>query len=233
MAGRRAHTGIPRRAWRDPLRRGVALGIAISLHLALWLLVMRPSIREQGAMVDQRGHHSVLQLRLLPRTVPVQAPAVMPAPREVAVVAHAAVQREPHPAQAAAPAQVAAVLASPPAAPAISGVIVGSQPATGDGDGSFGQRLRQAQRAYAIHGVPGSMVPRVAGIHLIDPRNQGIGAAVRRVQRLFGIADHHCIDVEVWRHMAPRELSARHISPNEVDRVDQEYQCNRPPGLSF
>ncbi len=231
MAGRRAHTGIPHYAWREPLRRGVALGVALSLHLALWMLVMRPAIWEQAAMVDQRSPHSVLRLRLLRRTVSLQAPAAMPAPRAVAVVAHAAVQREPHPAQPATPAHVAPALGSPPAVPDISSIIVGSHPVTADG--GFHQRLLQARHAYAIHGVPGSVVPRVAGIHLIDPRNQGIGAAVRRVQRLFGIVNRHCIDVDVWHHLTPRELSARHISPNEVDRVDQEYQCNRPPGLSF
>ncbi len=231
MAGRRAHTGIPHYAWREPLRRGVALGVALSLHLALWMLVMGPAIWEQAAMVDQRSPHSVLQLRLLRRAVSLQAPAVMPVLRAVAVVAHAAVQRKPHPAQVPAPAHVAPALASPPAVPDISSGTVGSQPAAGDG--GFGQRLRQAQRAFAIHGVPGSTVPRVAGIHLIDPKNQGIGAAVRRVQRLFGIVNRHCIDVDVWRHLTPRELSARHISPDEVDRVDQEYQCNRPPGLRF
>ena len=233
MAGRRAHTKIPRRAWRDPLRRGVALGVALSLHLALWLLVMHPAIWEQAATADRRSHHPVLQLRLLRRTVSSQAPAVMLAPR-VVVVAHAPARRMLHPAQAVTPAHVAPASASPPEVPDSSSVTVGSQPATGDG--GFHQRLLQAQRAYSIPGVPGSTVPRVAGIQLIDPRNQGIGAAVRRVQRLFGIADHHCIDVDVWRHLTPRELSARHISPDEVDRVDRvdrEYQCNRPPGLSF
>ena len=231
MAGRRAHTETPRRAWRDPLRRGVALGVALSLHLALWMLLMRPAMWEPTATADQRTHPPVLQLRLLPRTVSLQAPAAMPAPRAVAVVAHAAVQRKTHPAQAPTPAQVAPVAASPPAVPDASSVTVDRHPATGDG--GFGQRLRQAQRAYAIHGVPGSTVPRVAGIHLIDPKNQGIGAAMRQVQQLFGIANSHCIDVDAWRHLTPRALSARHISPDEVDRVDREYQCNRPPGLSF
>ena len=151
--------------------------------------------------------------------------------RVVAVVAHAHARRMPHPAQAVTPAHVAPVSAPPPDVPDTPIVTVGSQSATGDG--GFHQRLLQAQHVYAIRGVPGSAVPRVAGIHLIDPKNQGIGAAVRQVQRLFGIANHHCIDVDAWRHLTPRELSARHISPNEVDRIEQENHCNQPPGLSF
>ena len=231
MAERRAHTKIRRRAWRDPLRRGVALGVALSLHLALWLLVMRPATWEQAATADRRSHHLVLQLRLLRRTVSSQAPAVVSAPRAVALVAQPHRSRKPHPAQAVTPAHVAPASASPPDVPDSSSVAARSQPAASDG--GFHRRLLQAQRAYAIHGVPGSTVPRVAGIHLIDPRNQGIGATVHQVQRLFGIPDHHCIDVDVWRHLTPRELSARHISPDEVNRMDQAYQCNRPPGLSF
>lgn len=182
-------------------------------------------------MVDQRSHHSVLQLRLLRRTVSLQAPAAMPAPRVVAVVAHAAVQRKTHPAQAVMPVHVTPASVPPPDVPDASTVTVDSQPSTVDG--GFHQRLLQAQRAYAIHGVPGSALPRVAGVHLSDPGNQGIGAVARQAQQLFGVADRHCIDVDAWRHLTPRELSARHISPNEVDRVDQAYQCNQPPGLSL
>ena len=231
MAGRRAHTETPRRAWLDPLRRGIALGVAISLHLALWMLVMRPSIWQQAATADQRSHPPVLQLRLLPRTVSLQAPAAMPAPRVVAVVAHAVVQRKTHPAQAVMSIHVTPASVPPPDVPDAPAVTVGSQPATGDG--GFHQRLLQAQRGYAIHGVPGSAMPRVAGVHLIDPGNQGISAVARQAQHLFGVANRHCIDVDAWRHLTPRELSARHISPNEVDRVDQAYQCNQPPGLSL
>lgn len=100
-------------------------------------------------------------------------------------------------------------------------------------DGGFQERLRKSQGAYAVHGVPGSDTPVAPGIHLVDPMSQGIGAVMRTTQRAFGIANSHCIDVDVWRHLTPRQLSARHISPDEVNKVDQKYDCNRPPGLSF
>ena len=100
-------------------------------------------------------------------------------------------------------------------------------------DGGFQERLLKARRAYAVHGVPGSDKTFAPGIHLIDPGKQGVGSVMRHAQRLFGIANRHCIDVDVWRHLTPQELSARHISPGEVDQADEKYQCNRPPGLSF
>jgi hypothetical protein len=100
-------------------------------------------------------------------------------------------------------------------------------------DGGFSARLHDARRAYTVRGVPGSDTPYAPGIHLIDPMNQGIGAVVRTIQRAFGIANRHCIDVDVWRHLTPEELSAHYLSPRDVDRVDEKYQCNDPPGLHF
>jgi hypothetical protein len=63
--------------------------------------------------------------------------------------------------------------------------------------------------------------------------NQGVGAVMRNAQRLFGITDHHCIDVEVWQSLSPEALSARHLSPSDVRGEDEKYNCNRPLGLSF
>lgn len=101
------------------------------------------------------------------------------------------------------------------------------------GDGGFQERLRNAQRSYSVHGVPGSGTPYAPGIHLVDPMSQGLGAVMRTAQRAFGIKNSHCIDVDAWRQLTPQELSARHISPGDVDSVDEKYGCNKPPGLHF
>jgi hypothetical protein len=81
--------------------------------------------------------------------------------------------------------------------------------------------------------LPGSDKAFVPGMHFVNPMDQGIGAVVRKAQRLFGVKSRQCIDVETWRSLTPQELSARHISPDEVDREDQRYGCNEPPGLHF
>lgn len=98
-------------------------------------------------------------------------------------------------------------------------------------DGGFLERLNVAQRSYSVHGVPGSDTTYAPGIHLVDPMEQGAGAVLRTAQRAFGIENAHCIDVDVWRHLTLRELGARHISPDDVDSVDEKYRCNDPPGL--
>jgi hypothetical protein len=100
-------------------------------------------------------------------------------------------------------------------------------------DGGFQDRLHHAQHFRSVHGVPGSDMHVVSGIRLIDPMSQGIGAVMRTAQRAFGVKNSRCIDVDVWRHLTPQELSARHVSPNDVDKVDERYDCNKPPGPHF
>lgn len=73
--------------------------------------------------------------------------------------------------------------------------------------------------------LPGSSTPIIHGIHMIDPRAQGIGGVVRKVQALLGVPDHHCLDVDVWRGMSPRELLDHHIPADRVDSTAAEYNC--------
>ncbi|MDF4025983.1 hypothetical protein P3W24_13475 [Luteibacter sp. PPL201] len=68
---------------------------------------------------------------------------------------------------------------------------------------------------------------------LTDPSSQGLGAVLRTTQRLFGITNHHCIDVEVLRSLAPEALAERHLSPRDVARMNDAYRCDRPLGVSF
>ena len=64
-------------------------------------------------------------------------------------------------------------------------------------------------------------------IHLIDPEKQGVQHVVRRLQHYFGVPDRHCIDVDAWRTMSKQDLVDRLISPEQVDRTAEKYNCNR------
>jgi hypothetical protein len=122
--------------------------------------------------------------------------------------------------------------ASPPSPAAASPVeAVASPPASTDG--GFQQRLRDAQHDASVHGLPGSDTRRAPGIQLTDPMNQGIGSVMRDAQRLFGVTNHHCVDVEVWEHLSEEERIERHVSLADMRRVNEKYGCNRPLGLSF
>lgn len=217
-----------RSALRDSIRHGASLGIALSLHLMLLLLVLRPAAGGRSHASSGPGNRQVLHVRLLSRrparpSVPVVLPTLRMAASSVRIrsaqsrhlSSQAATQR---------PERISLPLDAP----------IGY---TGNrhevGDGGFHKRLGEAQGAAAIHGVPGSSRPFVAGIHLIDPGEQGTDAVMRKAQRLFGITNRHCMDIAAWRQLTPRELDAQHLSLGDLDQIAEKYHCNAPLGLSF
>jgi hypothetical protein len=224
---------IRHRSLHDPIRRGVALVVAISVHLVVLIPMVWPAIRERGDSPVEDNPLYAIHIRFFrspppPSTRAAVSPPLVITPASPAGTTSSTQPLKPPAARYAAPLPTEKPSSSVPAA---------STPVTGNersiSDGGFQERLLRAQHSYAVHGVPGSDKPWVPGIRLIDPSKQGVGAVMRQAQRLFGVTDRHCVDVDVWRNMTPRELIARHISPNDVDRADEKYQCNRPLGLSF
>lgn len=212
-----------RSALHESMRRGAALGVALSLHLILLLLVLRPASDERRPTPIRPGNRQALQVRLLSRgPVRPPTPVVVPMLRVVAPIVHSHSARSQ---------RLSLSEKALPNSLDTSTVDTGNHGKVADG--GFNTRLRNAQDSHAIRGVPGSSRPIVAGIHLIDPRKQGIAAVMRKAQRLFGVANRHCIDVGAWRQLTPQELSERHISLRDVDRMAEKYDCNAPPGLSF
>ena len=152
------HVGPPsmifRQALHDPIRRGVALGAAISFHLAILILILRPVIHERDATTDRRSNQQVLQLRLLRRLVPSQANVTAPALRVIAPAMHAHAQRTLHPSQPATPPQVASVSAQPPPDVADTPMVTLSHPSASD-DGGFtsGYSRRSTLTRSAVYRV--------------------------------------------------------------------------------
>lgn len=209
--------------------------LVTSCHLGL-LTLLRPVLFYRDTTPVVRNKSQVLELRFFQAPQPSSLRTALAAHRLIAPVMHGRKTpstrlSEPPAVRHAAPTD----RADPP--PHGTRSTRAANPDTGAknalDDGGFRERLQHAQRSYSVHGVPGSEAPVAPGIHLVDPMSQGIAAAVRTAQRAFGIENSHCIDVDVWRHLTPQDLSARYISPSDVDKTDQKYDCNRPPGLSF
>lgn len=208
------------------------LAVVTGCHLGLLMLLLRPVVFYRSTVPVARNNPLALKLRFFRLPSSSSHPA-LPAHRVFAPAArsHAMlVARSPKP-------QVVQQAAHVGARSYETHSVDAWNPDTGEensiSDGGFRDRLRKAQHSYSIHGVPGSDTSFVPGIRLVDPMRQGIGAVIRATQRAFGVKDSHCIDIDVWRHLAPRELSARHVSPGDVDKVDEQYGCNKPPGLHF
>jgi hypothetical protein len=100
-------------------------------------------------------------------------------------------------------------------------------------DAGFQDRVHDAQHSRDVRGIPGSDRRIVRGIALTDPRKQGLGSLLRNVQRLFGITQHACMDVDAMRQLTTEELAARHLTQEDLDRQADKYQCNEPLGQHF
>jgi len=232
----RAEQGISSRL-RESGRQVAVWVVVIICHLGFLMLFLRPLTDDSDTASLAKNDARVLKLRFLSQPRQPLLSRALAAPRPVA--------RKPHLPQAVPSHQPMAVsmvqhAADVPALPTETNVIppepVPSQSPGEVGassDGGFQDHLREAQHASAVHGVPGSDKAFVPDVRFVDPMNQGVGAVARKAQRLFGIKSRQCIDVETWRSLTLQELSARHISPSDVDREDEKYDCNAPPGLHF
>ena len=219
---------------RESGRRISVWIVVIACHLGLLMLFLQPASDESDMKPLAKDRERVLLLRLLslPRssalTPPTRRVSGGPRHQDAASKPRMTIPSVQLPMRPIKAPSAEAHMSSPETTPAEAANSAGAK-----GDGGFGQRLREAQHASDSEGVPGSDKALVSGIHFVDPMDQGIGAVARQTQRLFGIKSRQCLDVEKWRSMTPQELSARHISPDDVDREDEKYQCNAPPGLHF
>lgn len=226
MKFKREHRG----QWLEARRRVAVLAVVISCHLALLMLVLGPAIRDKDVTPAMENNPDAIKLRFFRfRTLPLaSATAPPPGHSVLALSVHPKISKKP--AQSLTAQRVAPVATSTQETPRTSPLSANDATA---GDGGFLQRLLEARPSYGRPRLPGSDSPVVAGIELADPMSQGVGAVMRSTQRLFGIKNSHCIDVDTWRSLTPQELSARHVSLSDVDRTDEKYACNAPPGLHF
>lgn len=228
--------GIKSSGLYDSARRIAVMAVVISCHLGLLVLLLRPIHGDRDRTLITEEDPLVLKLRFIPRLQSTAAHLTPPAPQPVALtprIHKTPALRASEPPSAERTAHVTTPPSEPRSinAPTPPNLRLNNQASTSDG--GFQERLANAQHSPDVHGVPGSDRPIVPGIHLINPRNQGVGAVMRNAQRLFGITDRHCIDSEVWRHLTQEELKERHLSLHDLDQMDDKYDCNRPLGLSF
>jgi hypothetical protein len=221
---------------RDTGRRVAVLVVVISCHIGLLVLVVGPAPYDPEAASGVVDSSANIALRFFrqPRLPSSHVPA-LPLARSMPGLQRRLIL----------PKESAMPLTVPQAAPAATPSSEARQTSQPDiptpysstvshaGDGGFQGRLDKASPSYGASRLPGSDTPVITGIQLADPGSQGVGAVMRDAQRLFGIKSSHCIDVNTWRSLTSQELSARHISPDDVDRTDEKYACNAPPGLHF
>jgi len=239
---------------RDALspRRIAAMVIALGCHVSLLMVLLKPASAIIGSARFLNDQAAMLELRFVSArpTVSVSSASVSGSqgPRAIGRREEPTIERRPsrtpsvgavmsplpsHSLSVPAPAVVREALPATAMSSGASASNLSIAPSDFSGDGGFRSRLLDAQHSQDVRGVPGSDARLAPGLQLTDPMNQGVGAVMRSTQRLFGIADRHCIDAEVWQSLSPEELSARHLSPSDLRDQAAKYNCNRPLGLSF
>jgi hypothetical protein len=229
-------------------RRVAAVAVAVGVHLALLIALLRPASHPASTtnqVVEDEA--ALLELSFI-SSPPITSSSSTP---QAPTVAGRRVAPTSEPVRSRIRGTRAAVVGTEANSPSIAASstsltfpvvpAVFVRPALGrliteptsTGDGGFRKRLGDAQHSRDVRGVPGSDANAVPGIQLTDPQDQGVGAVMRSTQRLFGITDRHCIDVEVWQSLSPDELIARHLTPADIQRQSDRYSCNRPLGLNF
>jgi hypothetical protein len=203
--------------WKQAAIRGAALGLVAAAHLFGLMVAMLPVTYWQPWLADAGPRHEALQLHFLPppRTQPLPSnPAAPPAqPVMPAIKEHWSTRVD------------RSVPTARPTTPALNLTLPQQSAGYVAGGTEFQRRLERANRALPVAHLPGSALPLVAGLSFADPKTQGIAGVARTLQRLFGLPNRHCIDVDVWRNMTRQELLKRHISADEVDRVEAENSC--------
>lgn len=225
------------------------MAATIGCHLGLFVVLLRPAAPSTDAVYVSESSPEAISARFIAVARPrPMTPPPRPEPSAPIVSSRTPSGRAPpstrHLPDASsqssetAPASPAHLLILTLPKPAVRIAPIGTADPDADGqtfagDGAFGERLLKARHGHDVQGVPGSDRRLAPGIQLIDPRDQGIGAVVRKAQRLFGIPDRHCIDVDAWQQLTTEELVARHISPADVKRDAEKYHCRQPLGLHF
>ena len=216
MAKRRA---VNDETFRWP--RVVSITAVLVLHAGFLMVLLAPATRWRW----DENHRSAspadtLRVRFLalppPRHVvappPRHRPRVVPLPETPLLSVHRT-QQAPAPA-------ISASVATPPMAVTTTN----AAPSYVPGGGRFG-----ASSGYGSSDtrLPGSAAPvRGAPVFpMADPRMQGIAGVARVVQSLFGIPDHHCVEVDAWRTLTPDQRLERHIDDAQIDDTAARYGC--------
>lgn len=222
---------------RVSFRRILALAVAIGCHVVVLLALLMPATPDGAAGTVAQMRDAQIKIRW----VPSRSPATTK-PIAVSSAAHTTTHSTrpllPHAtrpemtrptisdSKADAPSRLVLpnTLALPSQHPATSGAVA---------DAGFHDRVRDAQDSRDVRGIPGSDRRIVPDIALTEPRKQGLGSVLRNVQRLFGITQRACIDVDAMRQLTTEELIARHLTQEGLNKQAEKYQCNEPLGLHF
>jgi hypothetical protein len=203
-----------RRPWRDIVRRGGALGMALALHLFLlvWVLTLAPAPETKPMSgEDEPVRDDALHLAFLRRPATASAAHAIASRRSPPRQHMAATTPRPRPSPPATPAAQA-----PPDRP----LHVTLSPAPDSADatyrpGNFRDALREARHPAPTYHLPGSATPRAPGIRLRAPP-----PSLKQIVRMIGQSQNCYAELMGMTHDMTRFLT-----PDQIDRKMEADGC--------
>jgi hypothetical protein len=204
--------GRNRPPWRDVVRRGMALGLALALHLALLarILSLAPAPwSETARQADEPARDDALQLTFLRRPAMASAAQAITPPRLPPQRRVAATHPQPAPPLPATP-------VPPDQPPHISLPPVPDGADAAYHPGSFRDAIEEARHPRPAFRLPGSAaVSRVPGIRLRAPP-----PSLKQVVRMIGQSQAcYAMRTDLTHGMA------RFLTPGQVDRRLEAEGC--------
>jgi hypothetical protein len=238
--GKETRSVIGRKATKErltPVRlhlrwtRIATLSAVLLLHLGFLAFLLAPPPGWRWPSETTSPPPDALLVRLLPvRTEPAAQPAL------------------PRPARAMPPARRPAPVALPtrpttratPPIPQLAPRAIDSLIATAPPDFiAGGGRLSGPDYRQQNVRVPGSGAP-IRGMpvfRMADPRMQGLAGVIRVIGHITGAVDPHCLQVNTWNEMSPRERIAQHVDGDDAQMaaIAARYGCPDPlkPGAAM
>lgn len=228
-----AGAGTPFGRWCDSLRRSVVLAAVLAFHLTLLgLLLMPPGPKPRHAARRLDRSRDAIAVRLItspPRSFVDMAtrvrrlrrsfPGMRQSRRPAAPIADATNGAPGRLSRHAAPV-VPTVMATPDAWL----VPHRETPAYIPGGHSFAERLRGSETDPAPR-LPGSATALAPGVHMVDPRSQGLAGVARFIGWLGGASDPACVELDALGRLTDEERRAQHVSLRDMKRLVATHRC--------
>lgn len=225
--------GTPFCRWCDSLRRSVVLAAVLALHATLLgLLLMPPGPKPHRAIRRLDRPRDAIAVRLIPvpqRSFVDTATRMRRLRRSLP-----GMRRSRHPAVPGADATAGvpgrlsrrAVPVLPPVKADLDTGLAPHRetPAYIPGGRSFAERLRGSKTGRAPR-VPGSAVALAPGVHMIDPRSQGLAGVARFIGWLGGASDPACVELDALGRLTDEERRAQHVSLRDMKHLVAAHHC--------
>lgn len=217
QADRREVRSQASKSW---LLRAAILSLVFALHIGVGVLFLAPPVVKPGSPMQIVS--PVLEVRFiksLPKLAVVRKqPASLPEV-ETSIKRRIRSTAKRAPAADSSPAELTTQMISSPQALTPKAYVPG---------GKLLEAIAVPQSNIRLPGA--GDIKGAPRFRMVDPKSQGLAGVVRFIGGLAGAVDPHCLDLDAWQAMTTEERIENHVSPDEMEKIGQNYGCKAPRG---